>query len=184
VSGLHSGDDDPFGFAVAPPGFDGAAVDPGEILVTDFGSGGADEIWVFSPDVAEGEAFLASTTGMNVYDLASGTNGMVYGGDALDGDNLRVIAADGTVTDLALSQDIGSPSSLVFDPDSGDLFVATQRPTGDAVYRVDPSTGTVGFVRRRFRRPRLVLPGTRRQSSVGHRRRLRPDLRDPAVVVQ
>jgi hypothetical protein len=145
VSGLHSGDDDPFGFAVAPPGFDGAAVDPGEILVTDFGSGGADEIWVFSPDVAEGEAFLASTTGMNVYDLASGTNGMVYGCDALDGDNLRVIAADGTVTDLALSQDIGSPSSLVFDPDSGDLFVATQRPTGDAVYRVDPSTGTVAL---------------------------------------
>ena len=146
VSGFHSGDDDPFGFTVAPTGFDGTAVSAGELLVTDYGYAGAKEIWVFSPDVVEGERYLASTTGRTVYDLAGGSSGVVYGADYDDGNNLLVIAPDGSITLLALSQNIGAPLSVVYDPKGDDLFVAADQGTSFAVYRVDPTTGVVSLV--------------------------------------
>jgi hypothetical protein len=146
VSGFHSGDDDPFGLTLAPTGFDGTAVSAGDLLVTDYGYAGAKEIWVFSPDVVEGERYLASTTGRTVYDVAGGAFGVVYGADYDDGNNLLVITPDGTVTPLALTQNIGAPLSVVFDPKGEDLFVATDLGTTFAVYRVDPATGVVSLV--------------------------------------
>ena len=152
VSGFHSGDDDPFGFTVAPTGFDGTAVSAGELLVTDYGYAGAKEIWVFSPDVDEGERYLASTTGRTVYDLAGGASGVVYGADYDDGNNLPVIAPDGSVTLLALSQNIGAPLSVVYYPKGDALFVATDLGTTFAVFRADPSTGAVSLVADGFER--------------------------------
>ncbi len=146
VSGLHSGDDDPYGFAVAPGGFDGPSVSPGDILVTDYGNGGADEIWAFSPDTAEGEAYLASTTGGTVYDLAAGSSGVVYGADNLDGTRLLRVAPDGVVSDLDLAQTIGAPLSVVRDPGGDDLYVASDTGSGFAVYRVEPADGSVTLV--------------------------------------
>jgi hypothetical protein len=146
VSGLHSGDDDPFGFTVAPTAFDGPAVSAGDLLVSDYGYGGPAEIWAFSPDVDEGELYLTSTTGMTVYDLAGGASGVVYGADYENGDSLLVIAPDGSITFLALSQNIGAPLSVVYDLKSDNLFVATDLGTTFAVYRVDQATGTVGLV--------------------------------------
>ena len=143
---MHSGDDDPYGFTVAPPGFEGPAVSAGDFLVTDWGYSGPDEIWVFSPDVAEGELYLTSTTGGDVFDLAAGATGVVYGADNLDGDNLLVIAPDGTVSNLLMSQNVGAPLSVVYDPGADHLYVASHLATGYAVFRVEPSDGTVTLV--------------------------------------
>lgn len=146
VSGLHSGDDDPHGFTVAPTAFDGPAVSAGDLLVSDYGNAGPDEIWAFSPDVPEGELYLTSTTGLTVYDLAGGASGVVYGADYGNGDSLLVIAPDGTNTSLAFSGNIGAPLSVVYDPRGDDLYVATDLGTTFAVYRVDPATGAVSLV--------------------------------------
>ncbi|MFZ2420900.1 MAG: hypothetical protein WA029_07090, partial [Anaerolineae bacterium] len=55
VSGFHSGDADPVGMAIAPAGYTGPIVSPGQALVVDRGNAGSDEIWRWSPATAEGE---------------------------------------------------------------------------------------------------------------------------------
>ena len=55
VSGFHSGDDDPIGMAIAPSDYAGEVVEPGQALVVDRGNSGLDEIWAWSPAVAQGE---------------------------------------------------------------------------------------------------------------------------------
>ncbi|MHC4245940.1 MAG: hypothetical protein ACYSUU_03975, partial [Planctomycetota bacterium] len=45
VTGFHSGDDDPQGMAIAPDGYTGSVVSPGEGLIMDHGFNGPDEIW-------------------------------------------------------------------------------------------------------------------------------------------
>ena len=47
VSGFHDRDDDPWGMPIAPQGFNGL-VSAGDVLVSDRGYSGPDEIWAFS----------------------------------------------------------------------------------------------------------------------------------------
>ncbi len=140
VSGLHSGDDDPFGMVIAPPGFDGANVNPGDILVSDRGNLNADEIWSFSPSVAEGELLVMSDPGdIDFFDLCAAGYDTVYIADALDGDHIRFLRDDGTLGGFILNPSLGSPYSIVYDSLMDVLFVADA--STESVHRVNPHTG-------------------------------------------
>jgi hypothetical protein len=144
VSGFHSGDDDPFGLCVAPAGFDGPAVDPGDVVVADHGFLGPDEIWAFPTAAPEGEQLLLADPGeVDFYDLAPG-DGTVYVCDALDANALQVVSPDGSSSDLILSSPIPDAISVVRDPDLEQLYVASG--SADAVYRVTISSGAVESV--------------------------------------
>jgi hypothetical protein len=140
VSGFHSGDDDPYGMTIAPPGFDGPSVNPGDILVSDRGYSGPDQIWSFSPDVAEGELLVMPDPGeFDFYDLTAGSHDTVYVCDRLDSTRIYVLVPDGTLTSFALDSPIDGLVSIVYDPVLDDLYVASTK--SEAVYRVEPVTG-------------------------------------------
>jgi hypothetical protein len=145
VSGLHSGDDDPYGMTIAPAGFDGPNVNPGDILVTDRGYLGPDEIWSFSAAVAEGELLVMPDPGeIDFCDLAAGSNDTVYVCDLLDSTRIYVLVPDGTLTSFALDSPIDKIVSVVYDPVLDDLYVAST--TSESVHRVEPATGVATLV--------------------------------------
>ncbi|MHC4695976.1 MAG: NHL repeat-containing protein [Planctomycetota bacterium] len=142
VYGLHSGDDDPIGMAVAPANYVGSVVAAGEALVIDRGNSGPDEVWAWSPDTAEGEWVIHADNGtlVDATDITIGVSDvyLVDHGSSV----IYTLADDGTLTPLATSQPIGSPVGITVDPASDDLYVL-DAGTGDRVVRVDPGTGTV-----------------------------------------
>lgn len=140
VAGFHDGDDDPYGMAFAPPGFDGPNVNPGDILVSDRGNLNADEIWSFSPLVAEGELLVMPDPGnVDQFDLCAGEYDTVYVADALDGGHIYVLRDDGTLGGFALDPPVGMPYGVVYDSLANVLFVADAGM--DRVLRVNPHTG-------------------------------------------
>jgi len=145
VSGLHSGDDDPFGMALAPAGFSGANVDPGDIVVADRGSGGPDQLWTFSPDAPENERLLTPDPGnVDWFDLAPASDSTLWMSDAFSDNALFLVSPDGAVTSFPLNSPIGAPVSIASDPLDGSVYVGSS--TDLAVYRVDPGTGDVTLV--------------------------------------
>jgi len=145
VSGFHSGDDDPCGLCFAPAGFDGPNVDPGDILVTDCGYGGSDEVWAFSAAVAENERQVMPHTGDRDFrDIAGSDTGEVYLAGTIDPATLTRLAPDGTTTTLALSTPIAGMFGIAYDSVMDALYVIA---TGDnSLRRIDPATGTVELV--------------------------------------
>ncbi|OHB61359.1 MAG: hypothetical protein A2Y12_16425 [Planctomycetes bacterium GWF2_42_9] len=142
VSGLHSGDDDPYGMAFAPFGFDGTNVSEGDIIVADCGASGADEIWTFSSEAAENEKRLIPDTGnVDWYDLTADPNGKVYVCDSLNASNLFEVQAGGTLTALHLSTSINSINSIVYDNVTNDIYISSN--ITKTIYRVNPATGQV-----------------------------------------
>ncbi len=140
VAGFHTGDDDPFGMAIAPPGFDGANVNPGDILVSDRGNANADEIWSFSPSVAEGELLVMPDPGdVDQFDLCAGGYDTVYVADALDEDIIYFLRDDGARGGFALHPPLNSPYSIVYDSLMDVLFVADAGTK--SINRVNPHTG-------------------------------------------
>jgi len=147
VSGLHSGDDDPIGMAIAPPGYTGDVVAPGEALVIDRGYSGPREVWGWSPSVAEGEWVVHADDGtlVDATDLTFGVGDvyLVDSGGAAAG-LIYVLAADGTLTPLSTSEVLGEPVGIAADPLTDDLYVLDGG--GDRLVRVNPTTGTVSNV--------------------------------------
>jgi hypothetical protein len=149
VSGFHTGDDDPYGMTIAPPGFDGPNVNPGDILVSDRGNLNADEIWSFSPSVAEGELLVMPDPGeIDFFDLCAAGYDTVYIADALEGDYIRFLRVDGTLGGFLLNPPLSSPCSIVYDSLTDVLFVADG--SRDSVHRVNPHTGTWTLVANGF----------------------------------
>ena len=146
VSGFHSGDDDPYGMTFAPPGFNGPNVTEGDIIVTDRGYSGPDEIWAFSPEVAEGETHVLPDPGnTEFFDIASTPDGTVYVCDELEPDSLFVLHPEGTLSAFALSAPVsGGIVSIVYDEEGEKLYVADR--DDKAIWRVDPLTGDVTLV--------------------------------------
>lgn len=148
VAGLHSGDDDPIGMALAPVDYSGDVLLPGEALVVDRGSNGLDEIWRWSLELPEGETVVHTDDGtlvnavdvaisdqtVYVVDPAGSTTGVIY-----------EVAADGTLTPLVTSEPLEEPSGITVDPISGDLLVLDSGVAGGGarVVRVDPINGVV-----------------------------------------
>lgn len=145
VSGFHSGDDDPFGMIFAPSGFNGPNVSAGDILVSDRGSSGPDQIWAFSPDSAEGERLVMPDPGdVDQFDLAATHDGDVYVSDAFDNNNLYLLAPDGGLTTFGLGTPIGGPGSIVYDPHDDVFYVSSL--DNESVWRVERSTAAVTLV--------------------------------------
>ncbi|MBM4119039.1 T9SS type A sorting domain-containing protein, partial [bacterium] len=145
VSGFHSGDDDPCGLCFAPAGFDGPNVDPGDILVTDCGSGGADEVWAFSAAVAENERQVMPHTGDRDFrDITAGDTGEVYLAGTIDPTTVSLLAPDGARTTLSLATPIAGMIGIAYDGVMDALYVIA---TGDSsLRRIDPTTGAVTLV--------------------------------------
>lgn len=140
VAGFHAGDDDPYGMTIAPPGFDGPNVNPGDILISDRGNLNADEIWSFSPSVAEGELLVMPDPGdVDHFDLCAGGYDTVYVADALDGDIIYFLRDDGALGGFQLHPPLNSPYSVVYDSLMDVLFVADAGTK--LIHRVNPHTG-------------------------------------------
>ncbi|HEX7879523.1 MAG TPA: FlgD immunoglobulin-like domain containing protein, partial [Candidatus Eisenbacteria bacterium] len=152
VAGFHSGDDDPFGMCLAPTGFSGPNVTPGDILVTDRGVNGPDEVWAFSTGAAENERLVLPDPGETDYlDLAGTSAGIVYMVDALDPNRLTRLAPNGTLSYLALSTPVPTPTGIAWDSGDDKLYVVSG--SGHSLHRVDPATGTVTLVADGFAGP-------------------------------
>jgi len=145
VNGFHSGDDDPTGMTFAPTGFNGPNVSEGDILVTDSGYNGPDEIWAFSPDTPEGELqVLPDQAGPIFYDIAATQDGTVYVCDGATPDSLFILDPAGALTSLALDESVGAIVSVVYDDSESQIYIAEW--DSETVWRVDPSTGNATLV--------------------------------------
>lgn len=146
VSGFHSGDDDPTGMCFAPPGFDGPNVDPGDVLVTDPGFSGADEVWSFKTSAAENELQVVPDLAGNpqYQDIATGPAGVVYTVTTTDPNNLYSISPLGVLTPIALSTPLTSMLCLAYDPADARLYVVENG--GHTLRRVNPATGAVELI--------------------------------------
>ncbi len=150
-TGFHSGDDDIAGLAVAPSGFSGPNVSPGDLLVTDWGNAGADEIWSVNPDTANGGRLLVPDPGTaNFWDIVTTPAGAAYVADDSKDDQLWILTPDGTLTALPLSTTITNMHALAYDSQDDMIYtLRTASPLG--LYRIDPSDGTVTLIADGFR---------------------------------
>jgi hypothetical protein len=153
-------DDDPVGLVIVPSGFDGgegSLVHPGDGLSVDRGSGGYEQVWLWSPDAAEGEFALVSDT-----DLADGagnvlidpsdvavSNSAIYVADMGGSKIYAVDPATGALSELVTSQSVGSPVALAIDPLNGNLVVLSATSLGATaakVVSIDVDTGEVSLL--------------------------------------
>lgn len=149
ATGFHAGDDDPLGLCVAPAGFSGPAVQPGDILTSDSGYNGPDEIWAFSAAAAETDVQLyASPVVRWMFDLAAGP-GVVFVADSSMADRRLVLSGDGTVQEVPIAPPIPAMTSVVHDADGGYLYVVADREQG--VHRISLATGATERVASGFR---------------------------------
>jgi hypothetical protein len=147
VTGFHAGDDDPMGMAIAPADYAGSVISPGEAIVMDGGYNGPDEIWRWSPTVAEGEFLLHVDDGTLVeatdVTINSSSIYIVDGAETAPG-KIYLVGEAGALTPLATSEPLADPLGVVFDPMNGDLLILDQGD--DRVVRVDPATGETDIV--------------------------------------
>ena len=145
VQDFHSGDDDPFGMTVAPPGFSGPNVNPGDILVCDRGFSGPDQIWAFSPDSTGGERLVVPDPGnVDWWDVTSRSDGTVWVIDEMETDSIFVVHPTGVLTGVPLSSSINGMVSIVHDPGDDLLYVGARG--SQSVHSIDPATGDVTLV--------------------------------------
>lgn len=156
VSGFHSGDDDPFGMTFAPPGFNGSNVNAGDILISDRGSGGPDQIWAFSPGASQGERLVMADPGdIDIFDMTADPDGIVYVADYFDSANIYSLSPDGILTAIALQTPVAGMGSIVFDPVENQLYATSHEDK--AIFRIDPLTGDVTSVVTGFNKFRLTV---------------------------
>jgi hypothetical protein len=144
VSGLHDGDDDPVGMAIAPADYAGELLAPGQALVVDRGNSGLDEIWIWSPDTPEGEVVLHADAGIliDAVDVAIDASSVYVVDTGLGSDGvIWEVGAGGVLSALTTSEPIADPAGVTFDPWTDDLLVFDQG--GNRLVRVDRATGQV-----------------------------------------
>lgn len=145
VSGFHAGDDDPSGLCFAPAGFDGPNVDPGDILVTDCGYAGPDEVWAFTAAAPENERQVMPDPGDRDYrDIASGRPGLVYLAGTIQPGFLGVLSPDGSLSTLALDTPLTGMVGIVYDDVTDRIYVIEQG--SQSLRRIHPTTGHVELV--------------------------------------
>lgn len=143
VSGFHSGDDDPTGMAIAPPGYAGNVVLPGDALVVDRGVNGPTGVWLWSTVTAQGEVELAATGTMTAPgDITIDENGIFITDSVNDLDGIIwELGVGGTLTPFATSEPLANPVGITIDPLNGDLVVLDD--VAQRVVRINRATGSV-----------------------------------------
>ena len=149
--GFHAGDDDVAGMAVAPPGFAGPNVSPGDLIVTDWGNSGPDEIWAVNPDTANGERLLVPDPGSaNFHDVVTTPAGVGYVADDLQDNALWMLLPNGTIKLFPLSAPVVNMRALAYDEAANAIYtLRTGTPLG--LYRIDLADGNVTLIADGFR---------------------------------
>ncbi|MEQ8273947.1 MAG: hypothetical protein RMA76_06825 [Deltaproteobacteria bacterium] len=144
VSGLHSGDDDPVGMAIAPPFYTGGLVTPGTAVVVDRGFNGADQVWAWSATVAQVQQLLVPDLASFVdpVDVVFDTTNL-YIIDTGEGGAGRIFSVDGTGTfgQLVVTPALVDPVGAVLDPVTFELLVLDAGT--DTLVAVDTMSGAV-----------------------------------------
>lgn len=138
VSGFHSGDDDPWGMAIAPPGHLSGVLLPGQALVCDRGYNGPRQVWQWSPTVAENERLVVPDNGtmVNPMDVAIGTGSVwVVDGLPAPGRVLEVLVG-GRLRLLNASPPLPLVAGVAVDPLNEHLLLRGH----NTVHRLDPAT--------------------------------------------
>ncbi|MBK8097701.1 MAG: hypothetical protein IPK26_11375 [Planctomycetes bacterium] len=139
VSGFHSGDDDPWGMAIAPSDYSGSVLGPGQALVCDHGTNGPKEIWQWTPSVAQNERLVVPNNGAlaNPMDVAIST-GSVWVVDGLPppGRVFEVLPG-GALRLLNSSPSLPLVGAIAIDPQNQHLLLRGH----NTVHRLDPLTG-------------------------------------------
>lgn len=146
VAGMHSGDDDPIGMAIAPNDYIGPVLTAGQAIVVDRGNSGTDEIWGWSPDTAEGEVqlYTDSASGGTLIDAldVAVTNEAIYlvdGKGTANGAIYRLIS-NGTLEQVSTAIVFNEPAGIAATPNN-DLLIADSAT--DKIVRLDPDSGAV-----------------------------------------
>lgn len=144
VSGFGSGDSDPIGLAFTPSNYSGPHSISGMGVVVDRGDGGDDDgVWLFSPDMTEGETVWIDDTFPleDALDVAISEFDVFIADAGPDG-------APGTIWRIDVGPtlvDIGAtgiePVGIAADPIDASLYVVDA--IGDRLVQVDPTTGAV-----------------------------------------
>jgi DNA-binding beta-propeller fold protein YncE len=151
VSDFDEWNDTPMGMAIAPPFYTGDVIAPGEGVFVDLGIGrnADDEGYRWSPETPEGELriFVQGPLVNSPMDITVADDA-VYFADGGNGDGIFEVNADRTVTEIGLSEPLGEPRGITWDPVRDDLLVQdTVIGGGDGrIVRVDPETGAVSDV--------------------------------------
>jgi sugar lactone lactonase YvrE len=148
------GDDDPCGMTVAPAGFSGANVNPGDIIVVDRGSTANQVQWWIStvdPTVPSPttEQTLAANSGITFsgdlydpWDAAASPDGSVYilehkrTATAPSTPGLYKVDSAGNVSFFSTHTDMVTPNAVAVHPTTGKAYVADE--TAGKVFEVDP----------------------------------------------
>ena len=136
---LHVGDDDPTGLAVAPMGYNGPFVEPGEGFFVDRGHNGSpDGAWAFSLETA-------STVQLILDDDSplEDAHDVVFYNDSIlisDGPTLHEYSNAGY---RAIETPAARIQGLALDPHSDDIFIYDQADTNIYRYNIDDNTMTL-----------------------------------------
>jgi DNA-binding beta-propeller fold protein YncE len=143
VSGFGAGDDDPLGIAIAPPGYAGPVVAPGNGIVADLGHNNDERVWRWSPSTSQGETLVRADDGTLVEpkDVAFAGDA-IYVADAGPPARIHRLDPGGVAT---FAPPMVGPTGLVWDPVVPSLLVADAR-AGGVVVRFDPATGRTSQV--------------------------------------
>ncbi len=137
VSGFHSGDDDPVGITPVPLDYSGTLLTPGMMVSTDRGFNGANDIWTWSPTVAQDEIQIRDDNGTLIDTVDIAVQGSTIA-MADRGGGIKLLADDASVSTLSTTgATFTEAQGIVFDTRSMDLLVIDA--DHDAVYRVSPS---------------------------------------------
>ncbi|MCW5776003.1 MAG: hypothetical protein KIS87_06160 [Phycisphaeraceae bacterium] len=139
VSGFRAGDDDPTGIVIVPATYTGSVVPPRTAISADRGfSGGFDDVWKWSPDTSENEAFLHTDDGtlLDAIDIAVNDERIIVVDDRGNPGALwEIVDSGGTLVQIVTSSPLNAPQSAVFDAD-GDLLVACRDGSSSKIVRL------------------------------------------------
>ena len=144
IAGFHSGDDDPVGMAIAPAGYTGKALKPGEALVVDRGNAGADEVWMWHPALPSGGTVVHKDNGtlVDAVDVAiSSSQAYLVDPAGSKPGVIYKLGAAGALSVMTTTKPLADPLGLTLDPLTGDLLVVDQKV--GKVLRVAVTTGAV-----------------------------------------
>ena len=169
--GWKDGDDDPYGMAVAPAGFEGDNVAPGEIIIVDRGYSGTNAAWwVHSVDPSTPlrhrtiAAHTSDTFSGSLFEpaaVAAGLDGSVYIAESLMGPEAPAkpavfkLSASGELTRFCIHPNMKAPQALAVHPTTGKLYISDEHV--GHIFEVDPAEGRPKIFARKISGPRKAV---------------------------